>query len=277
MHNPISVRIEPLDRPVWRPDDSLVSLSAVRPVVFGQKPGPRPLRFVYDPVGRAPRRGGSQSPSISAEKTASGGWISAMNPQMAWISAAKHRIKMCARTCSSPLKPHLLRMLQGKATFHHFQFCRFAMTLRLSLLTVIFFAKVWTWDITTGAFSHSRKLPGGFLKVSSMLLHVFLCFYWETGLPIHKLCWTVLIRSKFVPEVPVKRMPGVLFLPIFITLFAFPAQYSGRIVTLWSSFVQDIANRHQDKQLQFKQLAKCQLAGFGSQLGHDGWWMVERD
>ena len=50
--------------------------------------------------------------------------ISAMNPQMAWISAAKHRIKMCARTWSSPLKPHLLRMRQGKATFHHFQFCR---------------------------------------------------------------------------------------------------------------------------------------------------------
>lgn len=70
-----------------------------------------------------------------------------------------------------------------------------------------------------------------------------------------------------------KRMPGLLFLPIFIALsalFAFPAQYSGLIVTLWSSFVQDIANRHQDKQLQFKQLAKCQLAGFGSQLGHDG-------
>lgn len=182
MHDPISVRIEPLDRPVWRPDDSLVSLSAVCPVVLGQKPRPRPLRFVYDPVGRAPRRGGSQSPSISAEKTASGGWISAMNPQMAWISAAKHRIKMCARTCSSPLKPHLLRMLQGKATFHHFQHDTETSS------SEYFFAKVWTWDITTGAFSHSRKLPGGFLKVSSMFLHVFLCFYWETGLPIHKLC-----------------------------------------------------------------------------------------
>ena len=59
--------------------------------------------------------------------------------------------------------------------------------LRLSLLTVNFFAKVWTWDITTGAFSHSRKLPGGFLKVSSMFLNVFLCFYRETGFPIRKL------------------------------------------------------------------------------------------
>ena len=73
-------------------------------------------------------------------------------------------------TCS-PLKPHLLRMLQGKATSHHFQFCRFAMTLRLSLLTVILFCQGLDMGYHHRSLfaqqKASRWISKSFLRVSS--------------------------------------------------------------------------------------------------------------
>ena len=126
--------------------------------VMRQITASRPLRFIYDPVGYCLSCGRTRQELKAAVKR--GGWISAMNPQRAqssreiptqygetWGNMGKH-----GEDAKVPSKPTMSTFVQWLDP------------------------QVWTWDITSGVFAHSRKLSGAKQKK----FHHFsasLCFF----------------------------------------------------------------------------------------------------
>jgi len=122
------------------------------------------LRFIYDPVGyclSCSAVAGLDRTRQDSRAVKRGGWISAMNPQKAqssiptqetWGSMEKH-----GEDVKVPHRP------------------------TMSIFVQWLDPQVWTWDITSGVFAHSRKLAGA-PNIRSFIAFLLLCFDTATRL-----------------------------------------------------------------------------------------------